>query len=49
MVKTTLDINDDVWEGFRKTVRIKFGSTYGNINRAITEALEKWQEPEKGE
>lgn len=44
MVKTTLEIDDELWEEFRRLVRVKFGSAYGNINKAIVEAIKRWCE-----
>jgi hypothetical protein len=42
MVKTTIEIDDELWEDFRRKVRIKFGGVYGNINKAIIDAIKRW-------
>lgn len=47
MVKTTLEIDDELWEEFRRLIRVKFGSTYGNINKAVADAIKRWCEEAK--
>ncbi len=44
MATMTINIPDEIAEGFRKTVEKEYGKGKGILGKAITEALQKWQD-----
>lgn len=44
MATMTINIPDEIANGFRKTVEKEYGKGKGILGKAITEALQQWQE-----
>jgi len=47
-MKTTVEINNELWMEFQRAILRKYGRIYGNTQKALEEAIREWIEKHGG-